>query len=294
MGCKFSATKERDVSPVTSVTEAEEAEATKQLSSSGLRMLVVGPPGCGKTAVCRRFLQKTFTADALPEEFCSGTRQIGINKHPLDITLIDADDLASRPASFNDVDAVVYVVSAEEEEPFTGVYRYLDGFYNDSDAARALLGRNALSGVSAASGFSFSDVGSLGAGLTGASSLDSSESRHSAVSHGSAEPREWMSGSGSRKPSLQLDTSRSRSRVGFGPLDKAPPLGVFVTKCDVLEGSSSTRRFVRLRAMAQNWASANRCKVTFVSSSSGAGINNGIANLIKQVWHRRNADSVEA
>ena len=69
---------------------------------------------------------------------------------------------------------------------------------------------------------------------------------------------------------------------------KIPPLAVAVSMSDVVDEQvdSNPMRVARLRAMATNWASANRCRVTFVSNKSGSGVSSALAHLISLVYEQ--------
>lgn len=88
----------------------------------------------------------------------------------------------------------------------------------------------------------------------------------------------------------RIGTSFRRRRRNVTPLanrrQSAPPMAVVVTMCDVLDASADTdpQALLRLRAMAANWSSANRMRVTFVSSQTGVGVNSAMAHLIKLAY----------
>lgn len=123
-----------------------------------------------------------------------------------------------------------------------------------------------------------------------------------------ASPAHWsyrLPGAESGLP-LRLDTS---AQVEMGSSFKKPkrgdlfdsctgelPMDVAVTHCDILDARASEdpHTLIRLRAMAANWSSANRCRVTFVSAKSGVGINSALAHVIKRLYLQRVAAAQQA
>lgn len=244
-----------------------------------ITILVTGDPGAGKSALCRRFVDKVFDPTATGSG--SGQRNITINEETVVINIVDAADAEGNKGA---VDGIVYVVDGlGAEDAFTPLSHFVHGLYDHASTVAAsddVWPMVSLPMSSCASLMDSQPVVSPGAG-----------SAESTAGHSCGGTTVDGSPGGFRRPP-RLDTRvHHLPRVQQKPVaptrDTLPPMCVVVSKWDELRTRTTERPVVRLHAMAKNWGQANRCQVSFISASSGFGMKNAFTQLIRDIVTRR-------